>query len=141
MHYDENEPRHPDYRRMHRHEERRMRHPDQEQHFNDSRSRWQEPRPFVHPHHQENNWHEQDMGHQEGQHRSHPHREDWHDQHQDYHSGEHYQEPAWRRRDEHFDRSNQRVEDRWHENDSPMMPNPQHHNRHRRPHPRDRYWE
>ncbi|WP_299822333.1 hypothetical protein [uncultured Pontibacter sp.] len=141
MHYDENDPRHPHYREMPHRRDQERRHPHQE-HFNDFRSRWEEPEPLIHLNHQANR-HRHDEGHPNDHAPRQQHSEDWHDPR--HNRFEQHQDPVWRQQDVHFDRSNQRVEDRWNEGDAQMMPHPHHpryHNPERgRPHPRDAYWD
>ncbi|MBC5992729.1 hypothetical protein [Pontibacter cellulosilyticus] len=139
MHHEENEHRRHHYREMRHRRDRDMHHPHRQEHFQDFTSRWGEPEPLIHLNHQSR--HAQDMGRLEDQPHYRQQREEWHDPRHNQYEQRH-QEPIWRQRDVHFDKSNQRVEDRWFDDDSPMMPPPQNpeHWEHR-PHPRNRYWD
>ncbi len=141
MHYEDNHHRHPNYRDMRRERERDRSQDRQQQHpenFNDFSSRWNNPKPFVHPDEQQSSWQPHEMGRPQDQHYYHQRYEEWHDpRHNRFEQRR--QEPSWEHRDERFDRNNQRAEDRWLQQDSPLMPNPQRHEHSRRRHPRDHY--
>ena len=134
MHYEENEHRHPRHREEHYRHHRDMRRHHRPERFQDFGSRWGEPEPLIHLNHQDRYPHE--MGRPQDHEYYHRQREDWHDpRHNQYER--HQEEPIWRQRDVYFHQSNQRVEDRWHED--PLMPHP-HQRRRTRPESWDEDW-
>ncbi|RIJ37375.1 hypothetical protein [Pontibacter oryzae] len=151
MHNEEHDPRHPHHweHQRHRREEQHHKHHQHPENFNDFGSRWGEPAPRLTRDHsdwqprntdrfeEEGRYHREEDWLPEGQRRhQHPQRYQHHPQ-QHYHPMNQQQphEPIWRQRDVHFAPSNQRVEDRWHED--PTMPYPQR----RQPRHYDGFWQ
>lgn len=149
MHNNQHDPRHPHHWEHQRHRREEQYHHQHPENFNDFRSRWGEPSPRLNvnqtdwePRHanrfeEEGRFHNREEWLPEGQRRNQPPQRYQHHPQQHYHPMGQQQphEPIWRQRDVHFDPSNQRVEDRWHED--PTMPYPQS----RPPRHYDGFWE
>ncbi|PRY09860.1 hypothetical protein CLV24_11765 [Pontibacter ummariensis] len=114
--------------------------PYNDRYFNDFRSRWGEPSPSIELH--QYDWQPREVGRFPEEGRYHQHRDEWlpnqRRQQAPRPSNQQYREPIWRQQDVHFDRSNQRAEDRWYQD--PLMPHPDKRRR-RRQGPPDQHWE